>query len=881
MQLLKACKDYWPLKRGLMKNYNTYVSKKEMDPNFPEVLEEMTRDLADIAEKYADSSQANSSAKYQMCSGSCLINDFALHSANYIVLPCVNEVLDFFELAPTESLVDSAKKLLHLNKTTGDPAKNLLKRAKIKYPYVAKPLVLSGATKVNVLAEKIRGMSVVMDLELAELASLMNINSSSSEASALRTKERVKSFITYLLTHKEIASNQAGLKFIREMIENRDTIKSAVDWDPTDWVDCRKNVRAKQNFIVELDIIKPLCNLFLKHKSIKYEVLQCCSTMVLGGNRLAQDKFYEYFVEKDNTFVKELASELAMVCDHLQEGTDKQILHASKALLATCCLIKELCEGHRRKMQLFFHSANFIEVFSNIKEDFMRIMKDNIRLGEQLIDTFTEMVQGTCKENQTQFSEVSFIHFAKELIANLMNRKFQEENGILATQETGRLIRKTVTFMLSLLEGRPEKESVRRITETLDLERLKERLCQVFNNFVEVRLDIKLTEATTLKEINKKIVKNSFKGPIEEGFEIFILISKISYFSKQQLHAWTSKQALALSFFKKHTAHIKVVADDIVQRIYFPIPPSSKYFSEHSKKKLMHSIDRTDASTKIVDFLSQAPDIIDEMNHDAKLGEMNFKVTVEKYDLLRMMQLFLLLGINVLLILFYEERNASSTVDVPSWINPLLTALGVLHLAINCVAITNWLVLNGKLVIKKGLKAKFRSLKKKEETLPETYEEYYDSLKLVQKGFNSCLVLLSNLNLVFFCIVIFLSPLGLTYPIAYSVLLLDVIYRFNALRNVLKAVVLNGNQLLLTAMLGLIIIYIYAFWASSSTLTSTSTTVSGTTGRVSVRACGTASSLLSTSGLGQAEGLLTLWIRSPTTTMRSAMRCSSSQSRST
>lgn len=71
--------------------------------------------------------------------------------------------------------------------------------------------------------------------------------------------------------------------------------------------------------------------------------------------------------------------------------------------------------------------------------------------------------------------------------------------------------------------------------------------------------------------------------------------------------------------------------------------------------------------------------------------------------------------------------------------------------------------------------------------------------------------LLSNTTFKYFLIYISLSVLGLTVsPIFYSFHLLDVINRFETLKNVIKSVTMNMDQLLMTGMLGLIIIYIFS-----------------------------------------------------------------------
>jgi hypothetical protein len=50
-------------------------------------------------------------------------------------------------------------------------------------------------------------------------------------------------------------------------------------------------------------------------------------------------------------------------------------------------------------------------------------------------------------------------------------------------------------------------------------------------------------------------------------------------------------------------------------------------------------------------------------------------------------------------------------------------------------------------------------------------------------------------------------------PIFYSCHLADVINRKPQLKSVIKAVTLNGSSIMMTAMLGLIIIYIYSVFA--------------------------------------------------------------------
>ena len=70
--------------------------------------------------------------------------------------------------------------------------------------------------------------------------------------------------------------------------------------------------------------------------------------------------------------------------------------------------------------------------------------------------------------------------------------------------------------------------------------------------------------------------------------------------------------------------------------------------------------------------------------------------------------------------------------------------------------------------------------------------------------------IIGNGKVLFLVIYLSLSLLGLfNSPVFYAMQLLDIINRFPSLTNVIKAITVNKNQLLMTAMLELILIYIY------------------------------------------------------------------------
>ena len=72
-------------------------------------------------------------------------------------------------------------------------------------------------------------------------------------------------------------------------------------------------------------------------------------------------------------------------------------------------------------------------------------------------------------------------------------------------------------------------------------------------------------------------------------------------------------------------------------------------------------------------------------------------------------------------------------------------------------------------------------------------------------------ILYSNGKFKYYCFYIIICGLCLNYSIAFSILLLDIIFRFPTLGNVLAAVLTNSNQILMTCMLGVILIFIFTY----------------------------------------------------------------------
>jgi hypothetical protein len=648
-----------------------------------------------------------------------------------------------------------------------------------------------------------------------------------------------------------------------------------------------------------------------RDRAIRSEALLCAIAMLLGGNRTVQGKFYEYFGEdRDNGFLTVIKDQLLQYFEKCRRRFSLEILEIEKSIKVvteahvqelddsnmmttenddvyieeaeadeideeklekyqrgveyTTCLLRFmqlLCEGHNRDMQnilreqrqdgvLNTKTFDFVNATGGLLATYLKFLHSaNLQLGYQLIDTLTEVVQGPCRENQRALSQAKVIVSGRDLLTCLKSRSEMQTRGFdpeSSSEEIGELKSKTANFLLSLLEGDADFDILKRISESLDFKRIKERMYEVFSWFVSDSLALQPTE-TSLTEINNALKKDSFEGGIEEGFNLYILISKISDdYSPAKVNvketSFTPEQLLAFNFFKMHTGRIEVVIEGLLQCTYFPIQPICKFISEPSKKELMLSVDRESPSNKVIDMLSYATDLINEMNHNEKLGRTKLKVTPEKVSYLRDLGMTIILFINYIILFYYDYEVGDDTkLNVPNEIMQVILALGIAQLALNCLVLIGWYIIRAELVVKKSWRLLIEGRRDKgkdhnEESVQDSFTAAEGRQILMTKGpkavefymdgsrdfvhasvtltyyIESALMLQRDSTFRYYCVFIIFSVLGLQFHICYSILLLDVVYRFPTLRNVLASVVTNANQLLMTAMLGIIIIYIYSFW---------------------------------------------------------------------
>lgn len=84
--------------------------------------------------------------------------------------------------------------------------------------------------------------------------------------------------------------------------------------------------------------------------------------------------------------------------------------------------------------------------------------------------------------------------------------------------------------MLSLLEGDLDIPKIHKMSNALDYTVVKDRMLAVFTVFAEKILeqsDIDIA-SLTLSQVNNRLIRDSFEGPINEAFELYILMQTLA-----------------------------------------------------------------------------------------------------------------------------------------------------------------------------------------------------------------------------------------------------------------------------------------------------------------------------------------------------------------
>uniref|UniRef100_A0A670J4A8 Inositol 1,4,5-trisphosphate receptor n=1 Tax=Podarcis muralis TaxID=64176 RepID=A0A670J4A8_PODMU len=469
-----------------------------------------------------------------------------------------------------------------------------------------------------------------------------------------------------------------------------------------------------------------------------------------------------------------------------------------------------LCENHNRDLQNFLRCQNNKTNYNLVCEtlQFLDIMcgsttgrlgllglyinEYNVALITQTLETLTEYCQGPCHENQSCIvtHESNGIDIITALILNDISPlcKYRMDLVLQLKDNASKLL-------LALMESRHDSENAERILISLRPQELVDVIKKAY--------------------VQEEECENSDVSPREVGHNIYILALQVS-FDK------VGERPRSLPGYEPKTPHISAFSqivrlDRSMEQIIFPVPSICEFVTKETKYRLFTTTEQDDQGSKVSDFFEQSSFLHNEMEWQKKLRSNPLM-----YWFSRRMTLWgsisfnLAVFINIIIALFYPYVEASSMgtwlLDSPlipllSWllicfsimalftrrygIRPLLVALilrSIYHLGIGLTLnILGALNLTNKIVF---------------------VVSFVGNRGTFIRGYKAMIM---DMEFLYHVAYILTSVLGLfVHELFYSILLFDLIYREETLFNVIKSVTRNGRSILLTALLALILVYLFS-----------------------------------------------------------------------
>uniref|UniRef100_T1HK15 Inositol 1,4,5-trisphosphate receptor n=1 Tax=Rhodnius prolixus TaxID=13249 RepID=T1HK15_RHOPR len=522
-----------------------------------------------------------------------------------------------------------------------------------------------------------------------------------------------------------------------------------------------------------------------------------------------------------------------MLAEKLERTRDKDDEQLSEKVLVMQPILRFLqllCENHNRYLQNTLRHQNNKTNYNLVSETLMfldcicgsttgglgllglYINEYNVALINQTLETLTEYCQGPCHDNQNCIAthESNGLDIITALILNDINPLGKTRMDLVLELKNN-----ASKLLLAIMESRGDSENAERILYNMNPKQLVDVACRAFH---QQNLDDSLDAEDSSTETDDGV------SPKEVGHNIYILCHQLAQHNKDLAELLKPsdlnvdpKINQALEYYASHTAQIEASFsghDRTLEQIVFPIPEICEYITHETKVKILHTAERDDQGSKVSDFFERTDDMFNEMKWQKKLRGQPALFWVSSYMSLWSNVLFnCAVLINLIVAFFYPFTHtipklgphlsgliwavmlisAAIVITVPreSGIRTLVVSI-ILGMIFSAGPEPTLWLLGTLTVLLKGIH--LISIMGNQGTFTKSIRQIISDAEI-----------LYHLSYVMFCV------FGLfMHPFFYSVLLLDVVYREETLLNVIKSVTRNGRSIILTAVLALILVYMFS-----------------------------------------------------------------------
>ncbi|XP_059489597.1 inositol 1,4,5-trisphosphate receptor isoform X6 [Neocloeon triangulifer] len=493
-----------------------------------------------------------------------------------------------------------------------------------------------------------------------------------------------------------------------------------------------------------------------------------------------------------------------------------------------------LCENHNRDLQNLLRTQTNKTNYNLVSETLMfldcicgsttgglgllglYINELNVALINQTLETLTEYCQGPCHDNQNCIAthESNGLDIITALILNDIN-PLGKKNIELVLE----LKNNASKLLLAIMESRGDSENAERILYNMNPKQLVDVACRAFHQETSVEVS---TIEDDLSDTEGGV------SPREVGHNIYILCHQLAQHNKELAAMLKPSEInsdpkinLALTYYASHTAQIEIVRSDrTLEQIVFPIPETCEYLTSDTKSRIFNTAELDDQGSKVSDFFEKTEDMFDEMKWQKKLRGQPLLFWVSSYMSLWSAMLFnCAVFINVIVAFFYPFDE-----NVPIFLQPVVVSTHWSALTWAVMMVSAAIVITVPRQASVKTLVAFTIVRMILSIGPEPTLLLLGTITVFLKGIHLVSIMgnqgtftknfrqiATDFELIYHLIYLTFCVLALfMHPFFYSVLLFDVVYREETLLNVIRSVTRNGRSIILTAVLALILVYMFS-----------------------------------------------------------------------
>uniref|UniRef100_A0A8C3VH61 Inositol 1,4,5-trisphosphate receptor n=1 Tax=Catharus ustulatus TaxID=91951 RepID=A0A8C3VH61_CATUS len=628
-------------------------------------------------------------------------------------------------------------------------------------------------------------------------------------------------------------------------------------------VQCHLDKEGASNLVIDLIMNATSDRVF--HESILLAI-----ALLEGGNttiqhsffcRLTEDKksekFFKVFYDRMKVAQQEIKATVTVNTSDLgnkkkDEDSDRDVPNRKRATAPDCGLwsvrsfyhnscyavisimqpilrfLQLLCENHNRDLQNFLRCQNNKTNYNLVCETLqfldcicgsttgglgllgLYINEKNVALINQTLESLTEYCQGPCHENQNCIAthESNGIDIITALILNDINPLGKKRMDLVLELKNN-----ASKLLLAIMESRHDSENAERILYNMRPKELVEVIKKAY-----LQGEVEFEDGENGEDVAA--------SPRNVGHNIYILAHQVEFDKAQTgksqsllLPGTVCRKARNKSIWelgRTDEAAVQIVRSDrTMEQIVFPVPSICEFLTKESKLRIYYTTERDEQGSKINDFFLKSEDLFNEMNWQKKLRAQPFLYwCARNMSFWSSISFNLAVLMNLLVAFFYPFKGIRGGTLEPHLSGLLWTAM-LISLAIVIAlpkphgirALIASTIL--RLIFSVGLQPTLFLLGAFNVCNKIIFlMSFVGNCGTFTRGYKAMIM---DVEFLYHLLYLLICALGLfVHEFFYSLLLFDLVYREETLLNVIKSVTRNGRSIILTAVLALILVYLFS-----------------------------------------------------------------------